>query len=129
VQLLVACNSFFAPCSVLAKLALLLLYLRLFDVRRAMRYAIKATIAAVVVINAAYIALIAGIYARRTGENAYAATTRAVRPTTPIYVAHAVFNAVSDVWLLAIPVYAVSGLQMSARRKLATAAAFTTGLG
>jgi hypothetical protein len=124
-QLRLAVNSVFALCSTFAKLALLLLYLRLFHARRVLRYVIRVTMAAVVIVNVAFVALIISFYAPRPGQTTF---SRAVRPATPIYIAHATFNAASDVWLLAIPVYAVSGLQMSAKRKIATATAFTTGL-
>ncbi len=112
-------------CSTFAKLALLLLYQRLFHARRALRYIIRATMAAVVIVNVAFLALIVIFYAPRPDQSAF---TRAVRPATPIYIAHATFNAASDMWLLALPVYAVCGLQLSTKRKVATAAAFTTGL-
>ncbi len=123
-QLRLAINSVFAVCSTFAKLALLLLYLRLFDVRRGLRYAIRATMVTVVIANVAFATLVLVFYSPRSVRG----FANGARPATPIYITQATFNAASDVWLLAIPVYAVSGLQMSARKKMAAAAAFTTGL-
>jgi hypothetical protein len=93
-------------------------------VRAALRYAIRATMVAVVVANIAFATLVLVFYLPRRAQG----FAHDARPATPIYISQATFNAASDVWLLAIPVYVVMGLQRSARTKMAAAAAFTTGL-
>ncbi len=106
---------------------MLLLYLRLFSVRRLLRRVIHGGMAAVVLVNALFVALILWAYLALPCKDMTAGVKRNVSFTCPVYITHGAFNAAFDVGLLVIPVCMVATLQMPRRKKVATAAAFATG--
>ncbi len=126
-QFVIASNVAFCFGTVFAKSSVLLLYLRLFSVRRALRYVIVVGMAAVVLVNVLFIALILRVYTRLPSDSVMVAVKRNVRFTCPAYITHGAFNAAIDVGLVVIPVCMVWNLQMPRMKKYATGAAFATG--
>jgi hypothetical protein len=118
--------------SMFVRLSLLALYHRLFsDASRSIRYLIIAASVVVVVFYPTMGFLTFGLCAPRPGDRGYwnaQATWRCMQLHRSSYYIMSSFNIASDLFLFALPVRIVWGLQMPARRKLAVSALFLVGL-
>lgn len=107
------------------KLSILLLYLRLFEVKKILRCLIWAGIAVQVV---GY----AGLIGERIAEyyicNLDLASHSLCRNSYKFTNIQAVFSVLTDFYVLLLPVKVILGLHMSWRRKLGVMSVFVTGL-
>ncbi len=120
-------------CSTCARLALLLLYLRVFAPvhKRGTRYVLFGGMAVTVVFNTVYAALLLALVMQRRGEDPLVAASRtaaSVLPAGALYMAQAVFSAASDAYVLAVPVRCVWTLHVPRRKQLRLTAVFMTGM-
>lgn len=116
--------------SILVKSSILFLYRRLFWPRNSARYMVWI---GVLLIVPSYLGFLIGalVYCvPRTGENwlSYSAKSRCAQPQLRLSNVQGVFGIISDIYLLAIPVFQVSQLRVSTSRKVGIAAIFLTGL-
>ena len=101
------------PCIFFTKLALLLLYHRIFYPDKKTRYAIWLGI----VVSFVFYLIIAILFI----------SVSDLRTKLLLNRANGVANVVSDFYILTIPIFAISRLQMSSSRKLGVSAIFLTG--
>jgi hypothetical protein len=107
-----------------AKLAILMLYFRLFNVYRFLRIMIHVGIWTTVILHGTTIIAAMAVC---TTDNALAYSKCSGKTTTIALVA-SVVNVLSDFYILLIPVLGVWKLHMNVRRKLGVLAVFSTGL-
>ena len=122
-QLIKVVNFLYTPPMIFAKLSILLLFLRLFSPNRKARFAIYFGIAFMVVLHVTYL-LLAGLLCLPSNPSKEAQCN--LRPET-VGTATSAFNVISDFYILLLPIFAVSKLQMPTRKKLEISAIFFTG--
>ncbi len=122
-------NMVYPPSIFFAKLALFLLYLRIFSCSRRTRGAIYFGIVLNFLFYAA-ITIVFGIQCiRRPGQSWQEATSSPLcRVSGRDGIAQGSFGIVSDLYIFILPIPVIWGLQMQLRRKIAVCAVFFTGL-
>ncbi len=116
--------------AIFVKLTLFYLYLRLFKPNRLTRYLVQGGIITVVLfylaVNAAYV----GLFVPRPGDGGLLSRASQARLLKhhDVAIAQGVFSAVSDFYMLAIPLQLVWQLHMSTSKKIGVSAVFMTGL-
>lgn len=108
----------------ISKLALLSLYWRIFGPMRNVRVAIWVT---TIWITAVMLVGVVGVAATCRSYDKWLLLERLPK-TLKIWVASSAMNLISDVLLLAIPLYAIGKLQLSRSRKIAISSVFGTGI-
>lgn len=106
---------------VFAKLSILLLFLRLFSPNRKARFAIYFGIAFMVLLHVIYI-LLTALLCLTSNPSAQCTSRLEVAGT-----ATSAFNVISDFYILLLPIFAISKLQMPTKKKLEISAVFFTG--
>jgi hypothetical protein len=116
--------------AIFVKLTLFYLYLRLFKPNRLTRYLVHGGIVAVVLFYVAANAAYVGMFVPRPGEGGLLsnASMARLKKHHDVAVAQGVFSAVSDIYMLAIPLQLVWQLHMSTSKKIGVSAVFMTGL-
>lgn len=127
-QRVVAAICVYATCSAFLKASLLLLYLRVFSVERRVRRLLACALAVIPVYYAVGIVLLAAVVGPATRRPPLEYALRYGGRQDCIALSMSVFSALSDVFLLAIPLRAVWRLHMPARKKFAVIALLATGL-
>ena len=102
------------PVILLIKFTILWLYYRLFKPHAATRYAIWAGMIAVIIIYT-------------TWFFAFMFMNELSAVINYLFWAQAILNVITDLYLLGLPIYAVSRLQLRRRKKLGVIAVFLTG--
>jgi hypothetical protein len=127
-QLIHATTLTVIPGTVLAKLVMCVFYSRLSPVTW-YRYAIMATaFITVATYTAVWFAVEFACHPISAAWNLRLYTGKNCIERTPVYMLQAIMGGVTDIFLMAIPVFTVAKLQMSLTQKLALVAWFGTGL-
>ncbi|KAI0521506.1 hypothetical protein F5B22DRAFT_540674 [Xylaria bambusicola] len=111
------------------KLSILLLYLRIFSVNQAFT---RVTIASIVVLTLLYVPLAGlaiGFLAACNDLTNLLESPFCKHYSSPTLAFSAIFNVVTDLWLLLLPFPLLIKLQMQPRQKLGLAAVFAAGVG
>jgi len=131
-QSMVSLILVYMAASMMVKISLLTLYLRLFDPIQRVRRIIWACIAILV---SFYVGCIVGglifCLPRPSDAGGWMSTTshaRCGQPQIDISITQSIFGAVSDFGVLAIPLHLVVGLKLSLKKKIGVSAIFLTGL-
>ena len=120
----------YGPSIFLAKLTLMLLYLRIFEPKPMAKYLIYAGILVIGLFYAATTIAYGAYCVPRSGES-YGSPSVAARcnpPSLTIDLTQGVFGFISDLYLFILPMPFIWGLQVPLRRKLGIAAVFATGV-
>ncbi|KAL8874152.1 MAG: hypothetical protein Q9174_000490 [Haloplaca sp. 1 TL-2023] len=115
-------SAFYGPTMFFTKLTLFILYYRLFNPSKTMRYLIYFGIG----FNFLFYTIYLFIYALMCPNTSKRAATCTGR-VKDLGVATSAINVVSDFYILVIPLAAISGLQLKAKRKWGLMAIFFTG--
>ncbi|KAL8972881.1 MAG: hypothetical protein Q9183_000308 [Haloplaca sp. 2 TL-2023] len=115
-------SAFYGPTMFFTKLTLFILYYRLFNPSKIMRYLIYFGIGFNFLFYTIYLFIYA-LMCPNTSERAATCTGR----VKDLGVATSAINVVSDFYILVIPLAAISGLQLRAKRKWGLIAIFFTG--
>ncbi|KAI1127996.1 hypothetical protein F5Y10DRAFT_292354 [Nemania abortiva] len=128
-QLLFASNILLGPTQFVVKTAILTLYFQLFSVKRATRWGIIGAIVFAGLIYLPHPFFVIGFTAPRIGQSwlepSMNGNANKLQYYAPI---HGVGSIVLDIWILILPLPALSKLQVSFKRKLRLFAIFITGL-
>lgn len=113
------------------KLTMLALYLRLFKPVRYVNWMIKIGIAVIIPFYAACMVATLVLCLPRPGdEGGWLSLQQRARCDTPQIIVgktQSVFNAISDIYIFMIPLFSISGLHLSRKRKVGVIAIFFTG--
>ncbi|KJZ70896.1 hypothetical protein HIM_09722 [Hirsutella minnesotensis 3608] len=130
-QSIIAVLELYMAASMVLKLTILALYLRLFRPVRHVAWMIRVGIALIVPFYlASMIATLALCLPRPQDGGSWLSPEQRGRCETPqitIGKVQSVFNAVSDIYIIVIPLHMVSSLQLSRKRKVGVIAIFLTG--
>jgi hypothetical protein len=113
------------------KLALFWLYVRLFKPSIRTRHLVYAGIVVVVLFYVSSLASALALCLPRAGQGGWtspATLLRCEKPMQNLSSVQGIFNAISDFYVLALPLQLVWQLKMSSSRKLGVSAIFMTGL-
>ncbi len=121
-QVLNGLDTLYAPAMFFTKLSLLLLYFRLFSPNRTMRWLIYLGIGFNFVLYTVY--LFAYIFVCPSASKGYVKCQDQLKVLS---VSTSSFSLCSDFYMLFLPLFAVSRLQLEQKRKLGLVAIFLTG--
>ena len=114
------------PTIFFVRLSVFLFYLRLFGPKRKMRICVYIGIATSLLYLTTLTVVLMAYSIPREGENWIAVDLRAMMAGQRMAIALAVLNAVSDLYILCIPIPVIWGLQLSARDKIGLTVVFMT---
>ncbi|OCL10074.1 hypothetical protein AOQ84DRAFT_290010, partial [Glonium stellatum] len=121
----------YAICATLVKCTLLVLYLRIFRPSRRAQIMIWAGIVVIIVFYVCCIIVNTALCVPHSGDGGWLSAksqSRCSQPELNLSVTQGVFSAVSDFYVLCIPLQLVLGLRLPKMRKIGVSSIFLTGL-
>lgn len=127
---MVGLGLLYAPTALFAKLALLLLYLRMFSVSRRTRYMIQFGIVCNVAFYTGIFIFMCAVYPPRSGQSWLEAVSTDYfrRVSTTSSLIQGFFNVASDIYLFVLPMPVLWKLQLPLRKKIGLSTVFMAGL-
>lgn len=123
---LIALSVVYGPVIFFVKLSILLLYFRIFAVNRIMKYLINFGIIFQTVFYVGYTAVYAATEVKCSGPEALEIAF--CMKSYGFVVAQGGVNVATDFYILGLPIFMVSQLQMTLKRKVGVCAVFMAGL-